>query len=275
MADLILAAVNASPASPRVLGFTRLLAQSAGLRGCALYVAEQHVSDRVGDLAFRAELGLQIVDGDPVREIVRAAHHPQTRLVVIGANDLPHRRGLGHVAAAVATRVRRPLLVVPADATVPASLRTLLIPLEGSTEATEPILALLANASFGDADLTMVHAFMCNDIPAFADHQPDESDAWMHDVRLRDAPSAEIGSREILMRGGLPERVVPDVADEIDAGMVVVSWSQQLAPGRARLVNALLSHPSRPTLLVPADYSPSRYAAAARCELANARFVGA
>ena len=143
MTDLILAAVTGSPACSPILGFASLFASTFGTHACALHVAERHDSNAVGDLVFRQRLGLQIVDGDPVREIVSAAHHPQVSLVVIGARDLPHSTELGHVTREIAVRLRRPLLVVPMDATVPASLARLLIPLEGTEATTAPIRALV------------------------------------------------------------------------------------------------------------------------------------
>jgi hypothetical protein len=158
------------------------------------------------------------------------------------------------VTREIAVRLRRPLLVVPLDATVPASLARLLIPLEGTEATTAPIRALLEHLPFGpNTELVVMHAFTQNHMPMFANHEPHETEAWMLAFRDRYVP-ADWACDHIEMRCGRVEQVVPQVAVDVDATLTVVSWSRDFAPGHARLINALLEEPRRPTLLVPSDY---------------------
>lgn len=254
MGDTVLAAVNASPACSPVLGFAKLFASTLRSRVRAVHVLEGQQSEAVGDLAFREGVDLQVVDGDPMREIVLAGHDPDVGLVVAGAHDLPDSAGPGHVARGIAMRLRGPLLVVPAKAVVPARLERLLIPLEGTEATTAPIRGLLEYFAFRpETELVTLHVFTLDDIPPFENHAPHEADAWVHEFRDRYVP-AGTPQATIERRFGRVEQVVPEVADTINATLTVVSWSQDLAPNHARLVNALLKHPSRPTLLVPSNY---------------------
>ena len=49
-------------------------------------------------------------------------------------------------------------------------------------------------------------------------------------------------------------RSLPRAAAALSPSLVIVSWSQVLAPGHAAVVKSLLTSSSQPTLLVPADY---------------------
>ena len=98
-------------------------------------------------------------------------------------------------------------------------------------------------------ELVILHVFTFENAPPFADHDT-WTNEWMQEFRDRYVPDGELRS-ELIMRGGAIEEVVPDVAAEIDATLVAVSWAQDLAPGRARLVKRLLRHVRYPTLLLP------------------------
>jgi hypothetical protein len=64
------------------------------------------------------------------------------------------------------------------------------------------------------------------------------------------------------MRTGRAERVLEEVAEEFDVDLVVLAWSGDLAPGRARVVRASLGR--FPTLLVAVDDAgPARVTSAA------------
>lgn len=253
MVELVLAALSASPSRTLVLGFAQLFASTYGARASALHVAEPYDANTVGEFAFEQDVGLRLVDGDPVSEIVRAARHPRVGLVVVGAHCSPSGRGPGLVTREIAMRIDRPLLVVPREATVPASLDRVLVPLEGTEANTTAIGALLASFPFDpNTELVLLHAFTSNDMPAFANHEPHETDAWIRAFRDRYVPLGVGG--DLVMRCDPVEQVVPEVADAVDATLTVVSWSQVLSPGRALLVKALLANPNRPTLLVPDRY---------------------
>ncbi len=168
---------------------------------------------------------LHVTEGDPVRAIVSAAHDPRVGLVVVGTRISPDGRRLGWSTRELAVRLTQPLLVVPEDATVPRMLERVLIPLERTDATTAPIHALFRTFPFDP----------CTEI------------VFMHTADDAPAPVTE---------------AVPAAAAELDASMIVLSWTQVFAPGRAGLVNAVLGTSTHPTLLVPALYRRSPRTAA-------------
>ena len=55
----------------------------------------------------------------------------------------------------------------------------------------------------------------------------------------------------LLRRLGVPADDVVAVADETGSNLIVLAWSQDLAPGRARVVSETLAHTDIPVLLLP------------------------
>jgi len=144
----------------------------------------------------------------------------------------------------------------PANAAVPALLKRPLIPLTGTETTAATIRALLDGCAFGpETELVTIHAFTPHDMPPFADHNPHAANAWLPAFRDRYAP-AGAQTATIEMRCGRVEQVISEVAETINATLTVVSWSQELSPNHGRLVEALLAHANRPTLLLPSDYQP-------------------
>lgn len=255
MADVVLAALSGSTTRAPVLGFAKLLARMCDAIPVAVHVSESCPANAVGELAFDEHVGLQLVEGDPMREIVCAAQDPAVAFVVVGAHRAPNGRAPGFITREIATRLRQPLLVVPTGASAPTSFERVLFPLEGGVATTAPIRALLDRLIFEpDTDLIAVHSFAEVEAPRFADHEP-------HDTEDRISAFAqhlpEGFPRRVVMRVGPVERVVPEVAADLDVTLTVVAWSQAFGPGRARLVTKLLADPTRPTLLLPTRYGTS------------------
>jgi nucleotide-binding universal stress UspA family protein len=252
--DLVLAALSASPTRRPVLGFAKLFASMYGSDVAAMHVTEPHDANTVAEFAFGEQVGLRVVDGDPVPEIVRAASH-DVSLVVVGAHNPPNGRGPGSVTREIARRVRQPLLVVPAHAIVPTTLTRVLFPLEGTEGTSAPIRALFERLPFGpETELVALHSYSASTVPRFADHEPHDTENRIRAFRDRYIPRGVIG--RIVERYGPAEHVVPEIAEILDVTVTVVSWSQTLAPGRALLIKTLLADRKRPTLLVPDRYQP-------------------
>jgi nucleotide-binding universal stress UspA family protein len=219
----VLAVLRASQPRSPVLGFAQLFASMYGSRVRAEQVAEPH-------------------DGNTTGELARVAEHPDVQVVVVGSRN--------PLARALAVRLRKPLLVVPTHATVPTSLERVLFPLEGTKSTTASIRSLLERLPFDPgAELIALHSYTENDAPPYADHEPHDTEERVRNFREHYVPPGLAGPVEF--RYGPPEVVVPEVADALAATLIVVSWSQVFAPGRAPLVRALLANPKRPTLLVP------------------------
>lgn len=255
MPKVVLASLGGPSTRASVLGHAKLLASMCAATTTALHVAEAHNVQPVGELAFAERVGLHLVDGDRVREIVRAAENPSVQFVVVGTHRAPDGRGPGFVTQEIAARLRQPLLVVPAGARVPKTFERVLFPLEGTIATTDPISALLEHLSFAPGtDLVAVHSIAYEDASPFADHEPYDTESLI-DAFTEHLPPGFAGG--VVMRAGPPERVVPEVAADLDATLIVVSWSQSFDPGRAALVTKLLAHPTRPALLVPVRYGTS------------------
>ena len=253
-AGVILAALNASSASESVLGFAKLFAAMHGSRVHALHVAEFGTADAVSEHASREHVKLELIDGDPILEIVRAANNPQVQLVVVGAHESPNARKPESLTYELAARLHQPLLVVPALAIVPTSLKRVVFPLGGTKPATAAIRALLERLPFdADTELVMLHSYTEKDVPRYADHEPYDTLYRISAFRDRFVPAGLKGPIEF--RFGPPQDVVPETVATLGASLVVVSWWQVLASGRAAVVRALLAKSNRPTLLVPADYA--------------------
>jgi hypothetical protein len=121
------------------------------------------------------------------------------------------------------------------------------VPLEGSSQTTKPVSALLEQFVEPQPELLMLHVFDEEDMPPFANHEPHETDAWVYEFRQEYAPTRANG--QVVMRVGRSDQVVGAVAAEFGTDVIVLSWSQDLSGGRARVVKAALGH--FPTLLVP------------------------
>jgi nucleotide-binding universal stress UspA family protein len=252
MAEVVLAALSGSVACAPVLGFARLFARMRGAAPRALHVAEPHGTNAVRELALAEHVGLRVVDGDPVREIARAAEDPSVTLVVAGAHRAPNGRGPGIVTRQLAVRLRQPLLVVPPATFVPTSLETVLIPLEGNAATSTPIRALLDEFAF-DPETSMVamHSHGVEAEPRFAVHEPYDTEDQVR-AFAQHLPARFEGG--VVFRAGPREQTVPDEAAAMEAALTVVTWSQVFGPGRAPLVNKLLSDLTHPILLVPTRF---------------------
>ena len=253
MNKVILAAIDNSPASPTVVAHAELLAATLDAHVCALHVSETGTAADV-ELPSWKGAGLYVVQGEPGERLLEVANHPAVLAVVIGCNNLPGACTFGHVCRALAARLAKPLLVVPPAGSPTPTFERMLIPLEGTGETTRPIAALLDDFAPEGAPLEaiLLHVFTTDNMPPFADHEPHETDAWVQEFLTRFAPTSD-PHRRIVMRVGRREDV-SRIADEVCADVVVVSWAQYFAEGHARVIWALLEHPTRPVLLVPGDY---------------------
>jgi hypothetical protein len=103
-----------------------------------------------------------------------------------------------------------------------------------------------------DYELVLLHVFTRDTMPRFANHEPHDTDEWVREFRLAYAPRRPSTDR-LVMRVGDCDRFAAEVAEEFATDLVIVSWSQDASPGRARVVKAVLGH--GPTLFVPVDYT--------------------
>lgn len=250
---VILAAVDDSDVALPVLTTARTLADQISGNLRAVHVREPP-SPAAGMAASAAKglgIPLEELDGDPVEALVAVVASPEVALVVVGARGSPEGpRPCGHVALAVAERSDTPVVVVPPDgARDPgAPIRRAIVPLEGTRESSDAVTAPLRALRDAGVEVTVVHVFDADTVPRFWDQSSyaEESFAaefaacWCGDV---DVP--------VRLRRGAAGNVVLDVAEVEEADVIVLGWSQDLSPGRARVVHAVLDRACIPVLLVP------------------------
>ncbi|HYL51722.1 MAG TPA: universal stress protein [Acidimicrobiia bacterium] len=251
MTGIILAAIDNSPSCSSVLAHAALCAAEVDGQVCAVYVNASAAPDL--ELPSWKGAGVYVVDGNPVERLLRIASHPAVTAVVIGRGGAPGASAPGDVCRALASRLAKPLLIVPPEVSRTPAFTRVLIPLEGTVETTTPIAAFLRALAPGHGRETiLLHVFTPENLPPFADHEPHESNAWVQEFLTRFAPPADHRRRMTMRVGRLED--VGRVADEVHADVIAVAWSQDLAEGRARVISALLEHSTRPVLLVPMDY---------------------
>ena len=247
----ILAAIDDSTAAAPVLAVGRAMASLLDASLEAVHVREGDKQTAVA-VAERAGVPLRVIDGPPPEGIAAAAADAAVRMVVVGARGQPAGpRPAGHVAVAVAERIDKPVLVVPPDVTVADGarpIRRVLIPLEGSQESTDAVATSLRDLAAAGVELVAVHVFDTTTVPRFWGEPGHAEQTWAATFLSRWC--TEPGVDLHLRRGSVPATIV-DIAGSDGVDLIALGWAQDLGPGRAEVVRAVLTHACAPVLLVP------------------------
>jgi nucleotide-binding universal stress UspA family protein len=247
----VLAALDRSPTAKPVVAAAHALATLVGAEVTALHVGVDG-ADVPRSLAAQAGMPLRVVAGDVVHRLVEAADAGDVAAVVVGARGIASDpRRVGATAVAVATTVPKPVVVVPPQADPPAAYTRVLVPLEGSATTSLAPRPLIERAASAGLDVVVLHVLGLETMPAFTDQPQHEHTAWEIEFLARHCPWGS-GAARLEMRLGQSEDLVPLVARELDCDLIVLGWSQELAPNRARVVRATLERSSVPVMLVPA-----------------------
>jgi nucleotide-binding universal stress UspA family protein len=245
----ILVAVDNSLAARPVLATARAVADVLDAEVEAIHVRTD------GETAARsaadaAGVPLRILSGDILSALREAGEECDVVAVVIGARGLPTSpHPLGATATRVATTLPKPVVVVPPDAEG-RPLRRILVPLEGSRSTSLAPRSLIEVALGRGLEVVVLHVIGGESIPAFTDQPQHEQTAWAEEFLARYCP-AGIGSVVFETRVGRPEVLVPVASSRLQADLVALAWSQELAAGRAPVVRATLELSKLPVLLVP------------------------
>jgi nucleotide-binding universal stress UspA family protein len=246
----VVAAIDNSLAAKPVLAAARAFGALLGADVDAVYVRSRG-EEGPRAIADSANVQLRVMRGDVVERLVNAASAEEVAAVVIGAHGLPtHPRPLGSTAEAVATSVRKPVLVVPPEAGPPERFTRVLVPLEEAVSSSLAPRSLIELARGSDVGIGVVHVIAPDAVPAFTDQPQHEQAAWAREFVARYCP-AGIDVVRFEARVGRIEDVIPAVADEWACELIALGWSQQLSGGRARVVRAVLERTNVPVLLVP------------------------
>jgi nucleotide-binding universal stress UspA family protein len=141
---------------------------------------------------------------------------------------------------------------VPDGAEEVTQVHRVLLPLDAPLATQEALYDTVLLALAADVELLALHIWAPRDVPMFNDQPHHEWRAWSQDFMRRCWPGSMVRP-ELQRRVGAPaEEIVAAVADT-RADLLVLAWSQDLSPGRARVVRAALRTSSKPVLLLPAE----------------------
>jgi nucleotide-binding universal stress UspA family protein len=246
----VLATIDNSLAARPVLAVAQSLADVLGARVEALHVKVDG-DETARTAAASAAVPYRAVEGRVVERLVREGGDEDAAALVMGARRLPaDPRPLGATAVAVATRLLKPVVVVPPEARVASSLRRVLVPLEGTDATSLAPRSLIEVAREASIDVVALHVVDADAIPAFTDQPQHEQPAWAREFLARYCPWG-IESVRLETRIGRPADVVPRVARECGCDLIALGWAQELELGRAAVVRAALAGPHVPVMLVP------------------------
>ncbi|MGZ6896287.1 MAG: universal stress protein [Acidimicrobiia bacterium] len=262
MTSTVIAAIDCSAAAWPVLEVAGAFARSTATTVQALHVTEDG-DDTADALAAAHGTPLRITTGDVTSCLVDATATADVVAIVLGGRGRPGgARPAGHVAMEVITRVDKPVIVVPPDADHPARLERVLVPAEGLPDGPEALAPLLERLARSGLQLTALHVDDEASLPRYSDQTQHETEAFAREFATRNLPgSVDV---ELSFRVGHPATEVLAACDAPSIDMVVVAWSRDLSPGRARIVRQLLERSRIPVLLVPDPDPDPDHAASGR-----------
>ena len=143
-----------------------------------------------------------------------------------------------------------PVVVVPPNARPLEQLAGILSPLEATSESSQALDDTIKLAHRRGLEILVLHVHSLATVPAFSDHDPHAARAWEREFLSRyiSTPHDRV---TLVRRLGVPADDVAAVARETGANLIVLAWSQDLSPGRARVVSETLAHADIPVLLLP------------------------
>jgi hypothetical protein len=204
-----------------------------------------------GELEAMAGRRVRFVPGEVAQAIVDEIAPEDVLIAVMGSRERPHADGsAGHVALDVATQVEKPLVLVPPEwpPLEPKAHLRLLVPLDGTEEASITVEALVARVARTDAEIIVLHVFDETSTPPFLDRPEHDLPLWGQEFLARHC--AQPGSR-LNWRTGAVGPGIADTAENEHVDAVVLGWHGVLSPGRAAAVREVLARVKVPVVLVP------------------------
>jgi nucleotide-binding universal stress UspA family protein len=244
----VLAALDNSLAGTPVVAAARALASLLDARAEAVHVRTN------GDRTARSTAGdlpLRTASGPVIERLVEAGNAEDVVALAVGARSTPiARHPLGSTAAAVASAVLKPVIVVPPDARVAEEFRRFLVPIEASVSAAIAPRMVFELARKKSIEAVALHVYDVDSIPRFTDQPQHEHAAWTREFLARYCP-AGMSVVRLETRVGRAEDLVAAFANDCDCDLIALGWSQSIAEGRAPVVRGTLERSRLPILLVP------------------------
>jgi nucleotide-binding universal stress UspA family protein len=243
----VLTAIDARPAADEILASALVVAPLFDAVVELVHISNAH--DRSALAAARGSgIDIQLLEGDVPSTLVRLAAEPDVVAIALGASERRPGAPLGHEAVELLTRSDKPLVVVPRRATVPPSVRRVLIPLDRTRTTAAAVELLGAILRERDVEAVLLHVHEA--APMFSDQVHHEIEAWSTEFTRRYCPPG-LRRSDLHVRVGVPADEVVLAIERTEADLVVLGWQRRLSPGRAKVVRAILEHGIRPVLLFP------------------------
>lgn len=243
----VLAALDDSASASPVSEFAVALGRVLGAAVDAVHVRSDGV-DLAHAAAASVGIALRVEDGEPRARLQREAQANDVVATVLGRSREPTAT-VGPVALELLTTLPRPVVVVPVDSPHPARLRRVLVPLEGTVSTSLAPRQTIQLARHAGLEIVIVHVIDVASVPMFTDQPHHEMAAWTSEFLARYCPCPPEDVR-LETRVGEPSQQIVQVAHDIDADVIALGWAQELATGRAPIVNLALEA-KVPTFLIP------------------------
>jgi nucleotide-binding universal stress UspA family protein len=217
-----------------VVGSTPSLTETAAAVARLLHAELRHV---------RATEGPE--SAESVRAVMDELEAPDVLAAVLSGGE-----GIEATAGRLIRRSTKPVVLAPPTPATrrPPAVSRVLLPLDGSREAASAV-APTAQLLAGDGvDLIVLHVFDRVTAPRFWDQAAHARSCWEAEFRARHCPQP--GVRLQLRTGHAADHVVSVAAQE-DVDLIVMAWSQRLAPDRAATVRRAVQEARVPVMLMP------------------------
>jgi nucleotide-binding universal stress UspA family protein len=257
----ILVALDDSPALDPTARAGTVLARMLGEQPVGIHVDPPDVLP-APRLDQRAGFPVRVETGEVVPHLLAALEEAAVDLAVVGAHELVHTgEVLGHVARALAEATTGALLVVPPRSRLgtDGAIHRALVPLDGDPRTTDQVRGLVERLAAAGVEVVATHVFDRDHPPRCLDAAGHGLEAWRHEFQARHGTTA----MALRLRRGPVWQAIRECAADLDADLVVLGWSQHLAPGRAEVVRHALTDPELPVLLLPWRRAPAPIAAVA------------
>jgi hypothetical protein len=247
--SVVLAALDSSDGARVVLDTAARFSHLTGATVEPVCVREGPLglADLPESLAANGGVPCRFLEGPVASSLLGALGAPEVIAAVIGARARPGGcRPVGQTAHEILAGALKPVVVVPLEVNASGAFRRLLIPLEGTELSSLAVVEQLCPLLVSTVELVVLHAFTEATVPAMLDRPAYDLDVLGKEFLTRHCPYS---SRVEFCVGPVAKRVA-EASMEHD--LVVLSWSQDNSPGRARVVREVLDASAVPVLLLPA-----------------------
>ncbi len=257
-ATKVLAAISGGSETGVVLNTANGIARLIGMEVEAVHVSDgaQTTTD-LGAGTRAVGVRLHERQGPVAEQILDTLELPQVWGVVIGARMfMAGPRPAGSTALQVLRGTSKPLVFVPPELSLssPFAPRRLLVPLDGSAEASKAFLEVEKRFQF-DGDPEVVVLYTLDGLtPRMLDRPGYDLPIWGSEFVLRYCPGE---NRSFEWRTGNPASAVIEVAEGAASDLIVLSFGGNLEVGHGAVIREVLARSSVPVLILPVSRSAS------------------